>query len=121
MRLVPDQDWKKILESLESYAQTRSTPGVEITARLVSPAPPVTAGADGPAADALRAAFQQTFGKETALIRVGGSIPAASDFQEALGVPIVISGIDTADTLIHSPNVPLSIQRYHPVLEALTP
>src|SRR5258708_33714741 len=74
MRLVPDQDWKKILESLESYAQTLSTPGVDIKAKLLSPAPPVTAGADGPAADALRTAFQQTFGKETALIRVAGSI-----------------------------------------------
>ncbi len=119
MRLVPDQDWKKILESLESYAQTLSTPGVDISVKLLSPAPPVTAGADGPAADALRAAFKQTFGKETALIRVGGSIPAAADFQEALGVPIIISGIDTPDTLIHSPNEHFSIQQYHRGIEAL--
>ncbi len=119
MRLVPDQDWKAILSSLQAYAPTLSTPGVEVRVDLLSAAPPVQAGTDSPAADGLRAAFTETFGKETALVRIGGSIPVAVDFQEAVGAPLLISGIDEADTAIHSPNERLSVEQYHLGIEAL--
>jgi len=119
MRLVPDQDWKAILSSLQAYAPTLSTPGVEVRVDLLSAAPPVTAGTDSPAADRLRAAFTETFGKETALVRIGGSIPVAVDFQETVKAPLLISGIDEADTAIHSPNERLSVAQYHLGIEAL--
>jgi len=79
----------------------------------------VTAGTDSPAADRLRAAFTETFGKETALVRIGGSIPVAVDFQETVKAPLLISGIDEADTAIHSPNERLSVEQYHLGIEAL--
>ena len=119
MRLVPDQDWKPILASLESYVQSLTTPGVEITVKLLSAAPPVIAGVDSPAAQALREAFRETFGKETALIRVGGSIPAAVDFQETIGAPLLISGIAQADAAIHSPNEHQDIDQYLRGIEAV--
>ncbi len=119
MRLVADQDWKAILESLQAYAPTLSTPGVRVRVEMLSAAPPVTAGTDSAAATQLRAAFKETFGKDTALVRVGGSIPVAVDFQEAIGAPLLISGIDEADTAIHSPNERLSVEQYHLGIEAL--
>ncbi len=119
MRLVADQDWKAILESLQAYAPTLSTPGVRVRVEMLSAAPPVTAGTDSAAATQLRAAFRETFGKDTALVRVGGSIPVAVDFQEAIGAPLLISGIDEADTAIHSPNERLSVEQYQLGIEAL--
>jgi acetylornithine deacetylase/succinyl-diaminopimelate desuccinylase-like protein len=119
MRLVPEQDWKAILESLEAYVQTLSTPGVDVRVDLLSAGPPVTAGTDSPAADLLRAAFKETFKKDTALVRVGGSIPVAVDFQMAVKAPLLISGIDEADTAIHSPNERLTVEQYHLGIEAL--
>jgi len=119
MRLVPDQDWKRILESLQSYVQKLTTPGVDVQVKLLSAGPPVSAGADHPAASALRAAFRESFGKEAALVRIGGSIPVAVDFQEALGAPLLISGIEQADCAIHSPNEHLLISQYHTGIEAL--
>jgi len=119
MRLVADQDWRAILKSFETYVQTLTTPGVELTVEMLSAAPPVTCGVDHTAAAALKAAFREAFGKETALIRVGGSIPVAVDFQEALGAPLVISGIEQADAAIHSPNEHLLIEQYHLGIEAL--
>ena len=119
MRLVPDQDYQAIFDSLVPYVHSLSTPGVEVRVEMLSPAPPVTTDVDNPAARALRRAFQEAFGKETALVRVGGSIPAALDFQQALGAPIVISGIDEADTSIHSPNEHFSTEQYHRGIEAL--
>jgi acetylornithine deacetylase/succinyl-diaminopimelate desuccinylase-like protein len=119
MRLVPDQDWKPILASLEKQVQSATTPGVEVKVELLSAAPPVTCRVDHPAAQALRAAYTEAFGKETALIRVGGSIPVSVDFQEAIGAPLVISGIAQSDSAVHSPNEHLVLDNYFRGIEAV--
>ncbi len=119
MRLVPDQDWKAILAAYEKHVAALSTPGVEIAVELIGSAPPVLCGVDHDAAQALRAAYGEAFGRQTALIRVGGSIPVAVDFQEAVGAPLVISGIAQADCAIHSPNEHLLIDNYHRGIEAV--
>ena len=119
MRLVPDQDWRKILDSYRSYIQSLTTPGVDISVDVLGSAPPVLCAVDHDAANALRAAYKAAFGKETALVRVGGSIPVAVDFQEAVGAPLVISGIAQADCAIHSPNEHLLIDNYHRGIEAV--
>ena len=61
----------------------------------------------------------EAFGKETALVRVGGSIPVSVDFQEAVGAPLLISGIPQADDAVHSPNEHLAIDHYHRGIEAV--
>jgi acetylornithine deacetylase/succinyl-diaminopimelate desuccinylase-like protein len=119
MRLVPDQDWKPILASLEKQVQAATTPGVEVKVELLAAAPPVTCRVDHPAARALRAAYTEAFGKETALIRIGGSIPVSVDFQEAVGAPLVISGIAQSDCAVHSPNEHLLLDNYFRGIEAV--
>ena len=119
MRLVPDQDWKRILAALEKQVRELSTPGVEVTIDLLGAAPPVTCGVDHPAAQAMRAAYKAAFGKDTSLIRVGGSIPVSIDFQGAVGAPLVISGIAQADSAVHSPNERLVVDNYHRGIDAV--
>jgi acetylornithine deacetylase/succinyl-diaminopimelate desuccinylase-like protein len=119
MRLVPDQDWKTILAALEKQVQELTTPGVEISVDLLGAAPPVTCGVDHPAAQAMRAAYKEAFGKETSLIRVGGSIPVSIDFQEAVGAPLVISGIAQSDSAVHSPNERLVVDNYYRGIDAV--
>ena len=119
MRLVPDQDWKTVLASLEKYVKALTTPGVEIKVEVLGVAPPVLCEVDHRAAQALRAAYAEAFGKETGLVRVGGSIPVSVDFQKAIGAPLMISGIPQADDAVHSPNEHLSIDHYHRGIEAV--
>jgi acetylornithine deacetylase/succinyl-diaminopimelate desuccinylase-like protein len=119
MRLVPDQDWKAILASLEKYIRELTTPGVDVKVVLLGGAPPVLAGVDHAPARALRAAFKEAFGKETTLVRSGGSIPVSVDFQEAIDAPQIISGISQADDAIHSPNEHLVVDYYHRGIEAV--
>jgi acetylornithine deacetylase/succinyl-diaminopimelate desuccinylase-like protein len=119
MRLVPDQDWKAIFDSFEAYVQKLTTPGVELRVELLSAGPPVTCGIDHSAAIAMKAAYREAFGKETALLRVGGSVPVVVDFQDALGAALVVSGIPQSDAAIHSPNEHLDIEQYHTGIEAL--
>lgn len=118
MRLVPDQDWRKILAALERYVAELTTPGVRVEVVTLGAGPPVQCGVDSAAARALEAAYETTFGKKTQLIRIGGSIPVATDFQEAIGAPIVISGIPQADCAVHSPNEHLLVDHYHRGIEA---
>jgi acetylornithine deacetylase/succinyl-diaminopimelate desuccinylase-like protein len=119
MRLVPDQDWKAILSSLERYVKELETPGVEIKVVVLASAPPVTCEVDHPAARALRAAYAEAFGKETALVRVGGSIPVSVDFQQGVIAPLMISGIPQADDAVHSPNEHLALDNYYRGIETV--
>src|SRR6202171_2270605 len=119
LRLVPNQDWKTILAALKRQVQELTTPGVEIAVEMLGAAPPVTCRVDHRAAVALQEAYKKAFGKETALIRVGGSIPVSIDFQEAVGAPLVISGIAQSDSAPHSPNERLVVDNYHRGIEAV--
>ena len=119
MRLVPDQDWKTILAALKKQVQELTTPGVTVTVDMLGAAPPVTCGVDHPAARAMRAAYKAAFEKETSLIRVGGSIPVSIDFQEAVGAPLVISGIAQSDSAVHSPNERLVVDNYYRGIDAV--
>ena len=119
LRLVPDQDWKTILASLVKHVDALTTPGVEIKVVLLGAAAPVVCDVDHAAAHALRAAYAEAFGKETTLIRVGGSIPVSEDFQQAIGAPLMVSGIPQADDAVHSPNEHLVIDHYHRGIEAV--
>jgi acetylornithine deacetylase/succinyl-diaminopimelate desuccinylase-like protein len=119
LRLVPDQDPDAIRAAIERQIQSLTTPGVEIKVDVLGIAPPGCPPRTSPAAKALRAAYLDVFGKETALIRVGGSIPVTVDFQEAVGAPLLISGIPQADTAAHSPNERLVVDNYHRGIEAV--
>ncbi len=119
LRLVPNQEPAAILAAIEKHVQRLTTPGVEVKVEVLGMAPPVTCRVDNPAANALRAAFSEVFGKETALVRVGGSIPVSVDFQEAVGAPLLISGIAQADAAAHSPNERLEVDNYLRGIEAV--
>jgi len=112
LRLVPDQDPAAIQAAITNQIQSLTTPGVEIKIDVLSSAPPVTCSVDNAAAKALRSAFSEVFGRDTALERVGGSIPVSVDFQETIGAPLLISGIAQADAAAHSPNERLDVDHY---------
>ena len=119
LRLVPNQDRVAVKAAIEKHIQSLTTPGVEIEVKVLSSAPPVKCRVDNPVADALRAAYSEVFGKDTALIRIGGSIPVSVDFQEAIGAPLLISGIPQADAAAHSPNERLVVDNYLRGIEAV--
>lgn len=120
MRLVPDQDPARILESLRSYARSLSTPGVEVEVKeLGFFARPVTLGFDHVAARAAADAYREAFGLEPALRRMGGSVPVTSDFQDHVGGLIVCSGLGQAGAGAHGPNEKMSLDNFHRGTEML--
>ena len=112
MRLVPDQDPLRILDSLREYVDELTTPGVKVEVRLLGAAPPVLTGTDHAGALAVAAAFEAAFGQPAVRLRTGGSIPVSVDFQEALGAPMIISGLAQPGSGAHSPNEHFSLDHY---------
>lgn len=119
MRLVPDQDANRILESLRAYVAELATPGVEVTVRLLTIARPLLVPGEGAGVQAARTAFEQGFGEPASLVRSGGSIKVALDFVDALGRPPIITGIVQYDCGLHAPNEKLRLSNYHRGIETL--
>jgi acetylornithine deacetylase/succinyl-diaminopimelate desuccinylase-like protein len=113
MRLVPDQDPVRILAALESYAAELATPGVTVRVRDLGHAKPVRTGTGHPGVAAAARAFRAAFGAEPVLVRDGGTVPVAIDFQEALDPRMLITGFGLPGDALHSPNERFSLDQYH--------
>jgi acetylornithine deacetylase/succinyl-diaminopimelate desuccinylase-like protein len=92
---------------------------VKVEVELLGHAPPVLSGADHAGARALATAFEAAFGLPAVRVRTGGSIPVSVDFQEAVGAPLMISGLSQPGGGAHSPNEHLSLDNFHRGTEAL--
>ncbi len=112
MRLVPDQDPVEIFEAFTSFCRQESTPGIEITTRVLGAGRPVRTGTDHPGVAAARAAFKAAFDAEPVLVREGGSIPVTVDFMEALAAHLLVTGFGLPGDGLHSPNEKYSLDQY---------
>lgn len=113
MRLVPDQDPEAIFESLQAHVASLTTPGVSVEVTKLGASPPVLSGIDHAGARAMSRAFVEAFGQEPVVARTGGSIPVTTDFQEALGAPLVITGVVQSGGGAHGPDEHLRLDNFH--------
>jgi len=112
-RLVGKQDPGKIVETFRAFVKERLP--VDVTAEFISH------GASGAlqlpfASEALRRArraLEEEWGKETALVGCGGSIPIVGAFKRDLGMDALMVGFALEDDRIHSPNEKYSFTSFH--------
>jgi acetylornithine deacetylase/succinyl-diaminopimelate desuccinylase-like protein len=101
MRLVPNQDPRKILSLLRRFI-ARQHAGVRIeTAGMLRPFRGAYTGAY---AEAARRAMRAGFGREPVFIREGGSIGAVMVLYKAWRVPIMFMGLSLPEHGYHAPN-----------------
>lgn len=103
MRLVPDQDPDEILYRFTQHLNQFVTDDVKIEIRLQRGTRAVLMPYEGPAVDALHAAYEATWGKRAMLFRAGGSIPIMAMFQQELDMPLLWFGVGIGENQ-HSPN-----------------
>ncbi|HYH44267.1 MAG TPA: dipeptidase [Thermoanaerobaculia bacterium] len=113
MRLVPDQDPKKVAKLFEDYVRSIAPPGVEVEVTYLHGADPVVVEAEGPIVDAALAAMEDVWGARPVRIREGGSIPIVSTFAQVLGAPVLLLGFGLADDGLHSPNEKFNISHFY--------
>ncbi|HOE12613.1 MAG TPA: dipeptidase [bacterium] len=112
MRLVPDQNAKKVLDLLEDHLKSIQLKGIQIRFSRQSEGNPVRFDVKGPWMDALIRALKTGFSREPVLMRDGGSIPIAGLFKDEFDVPILMAGFARPDCGAHGPNEYFSICDY---------
>ncbi|MGE0041038.1 MAG: dipeptidase [Vicinamibacterales bacterium] len=113
MRLVPNQDPKKIGDLFEEYLKKVAPKTVDLTITRMHGGKPWMTAFDNPFVQAAGRAIEQGFGKTPVFNREGGSIPVVATFQEELGLPCVLFGVGLPDENAHAPDEKLDLGNFH--------
>jgi acetylornithine deacetylase/succinyl-diaminopimelate desuccinylase-like protein len=113
LRLVPHQDPEKIVALVRDFVERNSPAGIRAEVRVLSHSPGLVVDPNHPAMDKTAEAFTEMMGKETVLIRSGGSIPIVGEFHQHLGIPTVLMGFGLPDDGLHSPNEKFNLANYY--------
>ena len=119
MRLVPNQDYRKISELFEKHFRAVAPASVKVEVRALHGGMPYVAPTDMPAYKAAEKAIEETFGKKPLPFYSGGSIPVISGFESILGIKSLLMGFGLAEDAIHSPNESYGLDQFYRGLETI--
>ena len=112
-RLVGKQDPHKIRKTFREYVQSALPADCDVMFEEHGASPAVHIGYDMPEINKATAALKDEWGKDTALIAMGGSIPVVGRFAEYLDMPSMLVGFAQDDDRIHSPNEKYELTSFH--------
>lgn len=120
VRIVANQDPAAVRDALVA-AILRDPPwGMRVTARPAATGIWWFVDPVEPAYQAAQRALERGYGKETALIGSGGSIPFVKTFQDAFGgVPCLLMGVEDPMCRAHGENESLSLEEWRKGTHAL--
>ncbi len=105
MRLVPGQDPAAAQAAVKAHLERRAPPGVTLEFQCrPGGTRAYTLGADHPLRTAAAAVLRREKGAEPAVMRLGGTVPITTLFQERLGMDSLMFGLASADEDAHAPN-----------------
>jgi acetylornithine deacetylase/succinyl-diaminopimelate desuccinylase-like protein len=118
MRLVPNQEPKKIEAAFRQYVESLCPPYAEVKVEYIHGADPVLLPTKTPFMKAAMDALKDVFGKDTVLLRSGGSIPIVSLFDNVLNAPCVLMGFGLPDDNLHAPNEKMKLDNVFKGIDA---
>lgn len=113
MRLVPDQQSKKIAALFEKHIKRLAPPGVTVSVQNLHGGEPAITPIDSPGVRAAVAALEKGFGKKPLYQREGGSIPIVVQFKQLLGLDTVLLGFGRPDENAHAPDEFIDLDNFH--------
>ncbi|MGA2502066.1 MAG: M20/M25/M40 family metallo-hydrolase, partial [Tepidisphaeraceae bacterium] len=113
MRLVPNQDPKKIQAAFEHAMKSRCPSTVTLEFRQFGASPGIVVPIDGKAMKLAGAAVKTGFGTEPVFMREGGSIPVVGQIKTILGIDTLLVGFGLPDDRVHSPNEKFDLDSFH--------
>ncbi len=119
MRLVPNQDPKKITKLFSDYFKKIAPPSVKVKVMPHHGGEPAVTPTDSLEYKAAEMAMEKTFGKRPIPQRGGGSIPIVALFEKVLGVKSVLMGFGLNSDAIHSPNEHYGLFNYYKGIETI--
>ena len=119
MRLVPDQDWKKITELFKNHFESIAPKGVHVVVKPHHGGQAYVTPIDSDGYQAASKAYETTFGKTPIPQRSGGSIPIVALFEKELKSKTILMGFGLDSDAIHSPNEHFGIWNYLKGIETI--
>lgn len=112
MRLVANQDPKKIAALFTKHIKAIAPQGVKVNVKSLHGGSPALTPLDARATKAAAIAMEKAFGKKTVFVREGGSIPIVVSFGKILKAPAVLMGFGLNSENLHSPNEHFSLKHF---------
>lgn len=119
MRLVPDQDSKKIDQLFIDHIKKIAPKGTKVKVKSLHGGQGYVTPIDFPAYRAASKAIKESFGKLPIPVRSGGSIPIVADFEEVLGIKSILMGFGLDSDAIHSPNENYPLFNFYKGIETI--
>ncbi|MEX2601162.1 MAG: dipeptidase [Balneolaceae bacterium] len=113
MRLVPNQEPKKIARLFTEYMNSIAPEGVRITITEHHGGSPAATDLNFYGLKAAAKAFEEVYQKEVLFTREGGSIPIVADFRNILKADSILMGFGLTRDALHSPNESFSLKDFH--------
>ena len=118
-RLVPNQDPDKVLAALARHLRRHCPDTTQLEIMDPGGAPAFLAPQGHPALRAAELALREAYGHDPDVIRMGGSIPVVTAFQEILGLPTLLMGFGLPDENLHAPDEHFSLENFAKGMVAL--
>lgn len=119
MRLVPNQDWKKITDLFKTHFEKIAPKGVRVKVTPHHGGQAYVTPIDSLGYKAAEKAYEETFGKTPIPQRSGGSIPIVALFEKELKSKTILMGFGLDSDAIHSPNEHFGIWNYLKGIETI--
>ncbi len=119
MRLVPNQDWKKITELFKKHFESIAPEGVRVKVKPHHGGQAYVTPIDSLGYKAAEKAYEETFGKTPIPQRSGGSIPIVALFEKELKSKTILMGFGLDSDAIHSPNEHFGVWNYLKGIETI--
>lgn len=117
IRIVPDQNPREIEQLFRQHIARIAPSTVNVRMRTLAISNAALVNRNHPALRAASFAYQKGFGSKPVFLRSGGSVPAASIFQKALGIPTVLMGFALPDDRVHAPNEKFHLPNFYRGIE----
>ena len=113
VRLAPGDEPARAMESLVSHLKANVPWNAQVTFTPGAEAQPFALDTTGPAYEAWRTGFRESFGREAIDIGVGGSIPFVPAFSQAYpDASILLTGAGDPASRAHGPNESLDLEDF---------
>lgn len=105
LRIAPGDDPERAMDALVAHLESHVEWGAEVSVTRGATGEAFSGDTDGHAYDVFRAAFAEAWGRDTAEMGVGGSIPFVADFADRYpDATILLTGVADPTSRAHGPN-----------------
>ncbi len=111
-RLVPHQDPAQVIAAVTRHLRQHCPDAAQLEIMDAGGVPAFLAPPGHPALRAAEQALREAYGHDPDVIRMGGSIPVVTAFQELLGLPTLLMGFGLPDENLHAPDEHFALENF---------